>query len=119
MKRLIKQRSNIRRVLAAGFLALAFLDLVGHAMESRDNKGATAWCVQFHYTHPGIDCPHKRDHQRPEKAFDEVSHVAVLLTQEDLRASTGIVYRSQPPVTEVSRFLSRSLEPPVQPPKQA
>lgn len=116
------EKRNTRRLVAAVFLMLVFFDLSGHAfMDSRDASGSKAWCIQFHYTHPGIDCPHKRDHQRSDKsAFDEVGHLAVLLTLEDLQAASGISYRSEPPIVRTSSlFLSRSLEPPVQPPKQA
>jgi len=118
----MKDRRKVRRLLAATFLMLAFLDLSSHALtDSRDASGSQTWCIKFHYTHPEIDCPHKRDHQSPDKySFDEASHLAVLLTQDDLRAPSGISYRSEAPVSyPKSLFLSRSLEPPIQPPKQA
>src|SRR5689334_14105143 len=91
-----KGKGIVRRLMAAAFLMLVALDLSGHAfVNSRDASGPQAWCVKFHYTHPEIDCPHKRNHQQPHKsAFDEVGHLAVLLKQEDLQPASGISYRS-------------------------
>lgn len=120
--RVIKQKRNVRRLLAAGFLLIAFVEMGSHAfMDSRDRdaSGALTWCAIFHYTNPGIDCPHKRDHRGPDKSvFDESSHHAVLLTREDLEFA-GIAYQTELPAARDAWPLSCSLTPPFYPPKQA
>lgn len=120
--RFIKRKKNARRLLAASFLLVAIMDLGTHAFAgsySGPAVAATTWCAKYHYANSGIDCPHKHDHRTPEKsAFDEISHNAVLLNPSEL-AITGALYRVQPPVPLDNTHVSRSLEPPVRPPKQA
>lgn len=116
----IKRDRKIRRLLAAMLLAVAFFDIAGHAIVDAQNAdGSSAqWCVKYHYTNSGVDCPHKRDHRGPERsAFDDSSHVAVLAAEELIEGS-GISYRSEPPARRETRVITRSLTPPFHPPEQ-
>lgn len=124
MKRLfaiLKRKANARRLLAASLLVIALVDIGSHAVTTAeaDAKLPPAWCVKYHYENSGVDCPHKRDHRAPDKsAFDELGHNAVLEPTEEIQVS-GIVYTSELPTAPETRIVTRTLEPPTQPPKQA
>lgn len=108
----------MRPVLAAVLVLVALIDIGSHALHSSGGSDA-AWCIPYHYTNPGIDCPHKRDHRTPDKgAFDDLGHAAVLLVREEPQVA-GIVYRTELPVGAPNEFISRTLAPPFHPPKQA
>lgn len=112
---LTERRRNARWLLAAAFLSVAFIDLGSHALTI--STDGNAWCTPFHSRNSGIDCPHKRDHRTPEKnTFDETT----LLTLEadvDPREPVSIVYQGELPVGPNVRLVTRSLDPPFQPPK--
>lgn len=102
-------------LLAAAFLAVAVIDLGGHAVTIYTETGA--WCAPFHYNNSGVDCPHKRDHKTPEKtAFDETTLLAV---DEALAApqAAEVAFSVDLPAAPAFRFVTRSLDPPFQPPK--
>ena len=117
---ILKRKRNARRLLAAGLLVIAFVDIASHAITTADTetRDLSAWCVKYHYENSGVDCPHKRDHRAPDKsAFDDMGHSAVLQPAEEVQIS-GIVYRSELPAPQEIRTVTRPLEPPTQPPKQ-
>lgn len=118
MKRLfkiIKRKRNMRRLLAAALILIAFVDVGSRSVMT---SGQDVWCAVYHYTNRGVDCPHKRDHRSPDKSsFEETTHEAVLLNKEELRI-TGIVYTTEEPTARKVRIVTRPLEPLFQPPKQ-
>ena len=123
MKRLfdiLKCKVNARRLLAAGLLVIALVDIGSHAVTTAesDARGPLAWCVKYHYENSGVDCPHKRDHRMPDtSSFGDMGHNAILESNEEMQIS-GIVYRTELPTAPEVRIVTRSLEPPTQPPKQ-
>jgi hypothetical protein len=124
MKRLfaiLKRKGEVRRLLAASLLVIALVDIGSHAITTSGaewNTSAT-WCLKYHYDNSGVDCPHKRDHRMPDtSSFGDMGHNAVLEPAQEIQIS-GIVYRTELPTAPEVRIVTRTLEPPTQPPKQA
>ena len=118
---ILKRKKNARRLLAAGLLVIAFVDIASHAITTAEagTSGPLDWCVKYHYDNSGIDCPHKRDHRMPDTpSFGDMGHSAILEPIQEIEIS-GIVYRTELPAAPQIRIVTRTLEPPTQPPKQA
>jgi hypothetical protein len=124
MKRLfgtLQRKMNARRLLAASLLVIALVDIGSHAFTTAEawTGGPLEWCVKYHYDNSGVDCPHKRDHRMPDtSSFGDTGHNAILESKEEFQIS-GIIYRTELPTAPEVRIVTRSLEPPTQPPKQA
>ncbi|HTH51363.1 MAG TPA: hypothetical protein VL501_05495 [Pyrinomonadaceae bacterium] len=120
--RLLKRKSNVRRMLAAAFLFIAFVEMGSHAMiDSQDPNALTeAMACSLAVNMPAkADCPEqRRQRQETKNLLDEMTTHMVVLNSLVVPHS-GITYRSLDNYAIAAPPLSRTLAPPFHPPKQA
>ena len=120
--RLIKRKKNVRRLLAAGFLFIAFIEIGSHAfMDSRDPdaiQAMTACSILPQNTPNKADCPDNQRNRGPESnLMDEMTSHAMILNTMTVPVG-GIMYRTGTSVSAVAAPVFRALAPPFHPPEQ-
>ncbi|HEV7698857.1 MAG TPA: hypothetical protein VGO43_01365 [Pyrinomonadaceae bacterium] len=120
--RQIKRKRNVRRLLAAGFLFVAIVELGSHAfMDSHDPnfESDLTVCRVSDNPSPLADCPDKRQQRQETKnLLDEMTSHSGLLAELSLPLK-GVLYDTAINFSYDHRPITRSLTPPFQPPKQA
>ena len=120
--RLFKRKRHVRRMFAAAFLLIAFIEIGSHVIcDSEDiaHFQTLGFCGINHGTTVTIDIPTKQKPRGPSSnLLDEMTIHAVILS--DLTAPCcGISYWTSEHVETLARPLSGIYSPPFHPPKLA
>lgn len=118
----IKQKRNIRRILAAMFLFVLVVEMGSHVVIDAQDPSTiteTLACSANENLPARADCPEqRRQRQETKNLIDEMTTHMVVLNSIVVPHS-GISYRSPDNYMSSDQIVSRSLPPPFQPPKQS
>jgi hypothetical protein len=119
--RVFKRKRNSRRLLAAGFFLVMFVEIGSHAILAGpppQSGRASTWCEVMHHVSPSADCPHKRHPRAPQSSvFDGIAHHWALLGDITLPVK-GVLFNAPAIGSSIVAPLSRAITPPFHPPKQ-
>ena len=118
----LKRKRNVRRMLAAMFLFVLFVEMGSHIVIDSQDPNAIAEalaCSANGHTPPHADCPEqRRQRQETKNLIDEMTtHMVVLNTM--IVPHTGISYRALDNYSSSDRIITRALAPPFHPPQQS
>ncbi|MBV9242442.1 MAG: hypothetical protein JO314_10585 [Acidobacteria bacterium] len=119
--RLATRKRNTRRLLAAMFLFVFFIEMGSHVLiDSQDSNAVTEAisCSLDDNVPARADCPEQRRQQQETKnLLDEMTTHVVVLNSLTVPHS-GILYRTPTNFHTDATFTTRSLTPPFHPPEQ-
>src|SRR3954469_22729811 len=120
--RLLKRKRNVRRMLAAAFVVIAFIEIGSHAFTDTQDIAhfeTLGFCGIQHDAPPSVDSPAKQKQRGPNSnLLDEMTTHAVILNHLTF-PRTGVSYWTDETTDPILRSLSGSPTIPFHPPKQA
>ena len=121
--RLIKRKKNVRRMLAAMFLFVFFVEMASHVLidsQRPDALTAAITCSLEENVPDRADCPERRRQQQETKnMMDEMTTHVVIVVSSLMIPHSGIMYHTGTNYGSTPIATSRELSPPFHPPKQA
>jgi hypothetical protein len=120
--RVLRRKRNVRRILAAAFLVIAFIEIGSHVFNDSEDLAhfeTLGFCGIQHEPPLAVDSPSRQKQRGPNSNLTDemVIHAAIL---NDFAAPRcGISYWTSDHVKSIVRPLFGNLSPPFHPPKLA